>query len=324
MKKLRIYSPDNKENLTIAQMMSPHYDVQWVNKNPDIVFLGSNDNNVYTYNCIRVLCASEHFFPKNIFCDIIISHRSHHDIMQHSLMPFSFGLWEFLDGKNPHFISKNPTKNRHFCMFMYGNKYAGFRNRFYKKMQQRFNNDVHSWGRWQKNIESLATDKGTITAKMPSPKIMEHYRFVLCFENANFYDNFTEKVGDALRAGAIPIYWGGDSIYKYIKKDAFINVKDFKNISDCLNYIAKVDNTPELYQSYIHENPFLNNDFIRSHQPKCVGKQLKQILDTKQFKRTKWDTGFIGKAVFKILFFLYRKLHRCIMLKRYFYRGYTR
>ena len=319
MQPLRIYSKDTQQIPHIAKMMCPYYRVQWVNKNPDIVFLSTNNMDVYTYDCIRVLWGSEHFFPKDIFSDVIISHRQHHDILQHSLMPFSFGLWEFLDGDNPDYISTYPYEKRHFCMFMYGNKYAGFRNRFYKKMQQRFNNTVHSWGRWQRNIESLETDQGTITAQMESHKIMQHYRFVLCFENADFYDNFTEKVGDALRAGAIPIYWGGGSIYKYIKKQAVINVQDFDNIADCLEYIDKVNKDPQLYQSYILENPFIDNQFIRSQHLKQVGRQLKQILDKKFFKRSWWDTGMAGKILFNSLFFLYRKYYRVFSLKRYFF-----
>ena len=319
MQKLRVYNKDNKKDLNLASLLQPHYDVQWVKKNPDVVFFSTTNMDMCTYNCVRILMGSEHFFPRNFFADVIISHRSKHHIMQHSLMPFSFGLWSFLDGKNPDFISKYPKQKRHFCMFMYGNKYAGFRNRFYKKMQKYFDNKIHSWGRWQKNITQLKTDKGIITAQMQSPVIMEHYRFVLCLENADFYDNFTEKVGDALQAGAIPIYWGGDSIYRYIKKDAFINVKDFNSIDSCLEYIAKVDNDPELYQSYILPNPFIDDDFIRNQQPDKVGLQIKQILDTRRFKRKWWDSGIMGKILFEALCFVQRKVLRLVHLKRYFF-----
>ena len=51
----------------------------------------------------------------------------------------------------------------------------------------------------------------------------------------------TEKIINAFYSGAIPIYWGCNSVVQFFNKKAFINVNDFKTFEDCVNYVIHLD-----------------------------------------------------------------------------------
>ncbi len=319
-KTLRVLSHHGHTDVALL-MLGKLYTIQWVNDNPDIAFYDITSNDMYKYDCIRVLVGGEHFIPRLPFTDIMISNFDHHDILWHLLF-VGDDLFNFLDGKNPDFVSRYPHQKRHFCIFMYGNKYAGVRNRLYKKMQKQFYNTVHSWGRQYRNISTLKTEKGTITADMDMHHIIEQYRFSLCIENNKDYYSFSEKAFMALRAGAIPIYWGGDNIYNYIKAEAFINVKDFDSFEQAMAYIAQVDKDPELYQSYILDNPFVDSPYIRRQSMENIGVQLRNLMETQDFKKPFWVKGIMGKIVLYICLRLYKKYWNLKSLKRRFLQFY--
>jgi hypothetical protein len=53
------------------------------------------------------------------------------------------------------------------------------------------------------------------------------YRFVVCFENAASRGYVTEKVVNAMLAGAIPIYWGAPDAAAYFNPRAMVNCADY-------------------------------------------------------------------------------------------------
>lgn len=64
---------------------------------------------------------------------------------------------------------------------------------------------VDSCGRFLHNCDDLKTQYGD-----DKISFLRNYRFNLCPENSNHADYCTEKIFEALAAGCIPIYWGGD------------------------------------------------------------------------------------------------------------------
>jgi hypothetical protein len=67
------------------------------------------------------------------------------------------------------------------------------------------------------------------------------YKFVLAMENKMYKGYITEKIINAFYSGAIPIYWGCNSVVQYFNKKAFINVNDFDTFEDCVNYVIQLD-----------------------------------------------------------------------------------
>jgi hypothetical protein len=84
------------------------------------------------------------------------------------------------------------------------------------------------------------------------------YKFVIAMENSKRYGYITEKIINAFYSGAIPIYWGCNTIVQHFNKKAFINVNDFKTFEDCVNYVISLDN--KTIQKMAEEPIYLDNE----------------------------------------------------------------
>ena len=94
-----------------------------------------------------------------------------------------------------------------------------------------------------------------------------NYKFALAFENTMYPGYVTEKICDIYKSRCIPIYWGSNEVVNDFNPKTFINANDFANFDELVEYIKKVDNNQELYESYFKESIFSNywlnifNDF---------------------------------------------------------------
>ena len=276
------------------------------------------------YDCVRIFTASEHFFPFTLFSDINITNKmfSKNELYYNSEIPWNIGLEEFIKGKKKDFIVSKDTPKTEFANFIYSNKNAKKRNVFLDKMFKRFGNKVHSWGRYRNNIKTLQTPDGEIKFDSDTSTMMRPYKFTLAFENSSRYDSFSEKVTNALRARSVPIYWGGDAIYDFVKKEAFINAKDFNSLDDLVDYIEIVNKDDALYNTYILDNPFQNSDFVKSHFIENFSLELERELESRLLcKKTILKNTMVEKVIFKISHKIYRKFWRLVMLKRRYIGG---
>lgn len=88
---------------------------------------------------------------------------------------------------------------------------------------------------------------------------LRKYKFVLCLENAVFPGNITEKIFDCFFALSVPVYLGAPDINKYIPKNTFINVSDFRSLDDLEKYLDSIDETT--YNTYVENiKTFLKSD----------------------------------------------------------------
>jgi len=116
------------------------------------------------------------------------------------------------------------------------------------------NSSAHGLGPCQKTTDYSLLGTWTHMVEAYKP-----YRFVVAMENTGKRYYVTEKLLNALLAGAIPIYWG-DPIWvkKVFNPKCIIFLQDFKTIQECVEYVYKVDRTPELYQEYVNQPRFVN------------------------------------------------------------------
>lgn len=70
-------------------------------------------------------------------------------------------------------------------------------------------------------------------------ELFKDYKFVLAAENEIVPGYLTEKIVSPLLAGAIPIYWGSDSVLKIINPQSFIFLQNGATISESLDPIVK-------------------------------------------------------------------------------------
>lgn len=146
------------------------------------------------------------------------------------------------------------NKKTKFCDFM-------FRNRTYKNAVKRYN--FYKILNKEKMTDDIQNDK-RFSLEMYNDAVIQHrpYRFSIAFENDIVDGYVTEKIVNSFLAGCIPIYDGTEDVYKYFNKESFINARDFSSLKELVNYVIKVDNTPELYNKYINACP-LDEDKLK-------------------------------------------------------------
>jgi hypothetical protein len=68
-------------------------------------------------------------------------------------------------------------------------------------------------------------------------QVARDYKFIVCFENDLFPGYVTEKLIDAYKCGAIPIYWGDFGKDSNFNKESFFNLRDFDSVADLIDCI---------------------------------------------------------------------------------------
>lgn len=71
--------------------------------------------------------------------------------------------------------------------------------------------------------------RGPVPEKLQT---LARYRFCLCFENSRFDGYVSEKIFDCLFAGTIPIYLGAPDIERYVPRETFIDMRQFRRHRD--------------------------------------------------------------------------------------------
>lgn len=116
----------------------------------------------------------------------------------------------------------------------------------------------------------------TCPSSLSKLKILNKYKFNLCFENCYHelwsWDYITEKITDCFKAKTIPIYYGCYNIEKHIPKKLYIDFRDFKNLNDLVDYLLSIDK--KKYEEMTNEA--LN---FMKNLTKGTTKELKKLFD---------------------------------------------
>ncbi|KAA6500668.1 glycosyltransferase family 10 domain-containing protein, partial [Helicobacter pylori] len=137
----------------------------------------------------------------------------------------------------------DPLK-RGFASFVASNPNAPKRNAFYDALN---------------SIEPVAgggSVKNTLGYNVKNKnEFLSQYKFNLCFENTQGYGYVTEKIIDAYFSHTIPIYWGSPSVAKDFNPKSFVNVHDFKDFDEAIDYVRYLHTHPNAYLDMLYENP---------------------------------------------------------------------
>ncbi|WQT25517.1 fucosyltransferase [Helicobacter pylori] len=137
----------------------------------------------------------------------------------------------------------DPLK-RGFASFVASNANAPVRNAFYEALN---------------SIEPVAgggSVKNTLGYNVKNKnEFLSQYKFNLCFENSQGYGYVTEKILDAYFSHTIPIYWGSPSVAKDFNPKSFVNVHDFNNFDEAIDYIKYLHTHQNAYLDMLYENP---------------------------------------------------------------------
>ncbi len=164
-------------------------------------------------------------------------------------------------------LMKTKTK---FCAFLYSNP-IWFRDQFFHDMAKHYksadalgcccNPNAKPRGETDRVVYNGMQETFYDTAVQK----YEPYKFVIAFENSDILGYITEKLVNPVLARAIPIYFGAPDLFSdgVFNPKSMIHVRDFKNNEECIRYIRKVDETPELYLEYLQQPLFKGNKLPR-------------------------------------------------------------
>ncbi|WQS97034.1 fucosyltransferase [Helicobacter pylori] len=137
----------------------------------------------------------------------------------------------------------DPLK-RGFASFVASNPNAPIRNAFYDAL-----NSIEP-------VTGGGSVRNTLGYKVENKsEFLSQYKFNLCFENSQGYGYVTEKIIDAYFSHTIPIYWGSPSVAKDFNPKSFVNVCDFKDFDEAIDYVKYLHTHPNAYLDMLYENP---------------------------------------------------------------------
>ncbi|GAA7495078.1 glycosyltransferase family 10 [Helicobacter pylori] len=137
----------------------------------------------------------------------------------------------------------DPLK-REFASFVASNANAPIRNAFYEAL-----NAIEP-------VVGGGSVKNTLGYNVKNKnEFLSQYKFNLCFENSQGYGYVTEKILDAYFSHTIPIYWGSPSVAKDFNPKSFVNVHDFNNFDEAIDYIKYLHTHQNAYLDMLYENP---------------------------------------------------------------------
>jgi hypothetical protein len=151
-------------------------------------------------------------------------------------------------------------------------------------------------GNWPWNMENY---KGFLKHKFKY-KIQNKYKFNFIIENAVVDNYISEKILDSFVSLSVPVYFGSPMIDKYIPKECFINIKDFQNNDELLNYLENMDD--DIYNKYIknilkYRNEIFEKFSTKNNFAKPVYKWYKKNINP----NLEYDESFFDKEEEKIV-----------------------
>lgn len=244
-----------KNNNFLHNLLARHYEVRIVDDPQVLIFTHYGHRN-RLYSCKKIFYTQERYSPDWKQCDAAITsaycrhprayyfpffaaHRYGKNLVQHTAVD----------------VDRILAENRGFCSFLhkYANRSVAPRNRFFLELNRR--KKVDAGGPAFNNIGHLIPG----VAGEAKKAFLQRYRFHVSFENRISPGWTTEKFTDAFEAKTVPIYWGDEHALQWFNPKSFINVRKFRNFSECCDYIVHLENSPQEYARYLQEPPFLNN-----------------------------------------------------------------
>ena len=102
-------------------------------------------------------------------------------------------------------------------------------------------------------------------------------------ENKHCQGYVTEKIINAFYSGAIPIYWGSNDINTFFNPKSFINVSNFKNFQECVEYVVNISNEEihQIQKEYIYQSNdlvyLINDNYNSQNENKILNKYIIKI-----------------------------------------------
>ena len=125
---------------------------------------------------------------------------------------------------------------------------AAFRTNYIKNMMKFAH--IDHYGECLRNKENTDKQRGGVSWHDTKIQLMQGYTFALAMENTKGDGYITEKIFDAYIAGAIPVYYGTEKIFRYMPRASMLYVEDFPSEEALVLHMKRIERNESLYASY--------------------------------------------------------------------------
>jgi len=257
-----------KDSFYFTEIMKKHYDVVIENdlNKCDILFTGPFGNQKVMEHPFKLYYTGENRrddFVNNKYC-FSYNYNNHPN---HYTLPIYYTTTNFKRIKQENRIMTPRTK---FASFLFSNGGVKVRNEIFKSLSDY--KRVDSGGRFANNIGGPVPPLQTIPWQ-------SQYKFSLSCENVIAPGFITEKIVHGYHAGSIPIYWGTETIREELNTKSFINVSEFVNMKELIEYIIEVDNNDQLYQDILNQPLLVNNEYNPDYTEDAIALKIKELFE---------------------------------------------
>jgi alpha(1,3/1,4) fucosyltransferase len=204
----------------------------------------------WAFNGLKIYITGENMVPDFDQCDLAFSPLEDLHDPRCIRLPYYAQVLPTMGSliRGPEWQPQSYLNRPMFCSFVASNPRGSFRNAFFKKLNRL--KKVDSAGRHFNNFGSRIDDK---------LNFLKNYRFNLAFENSQSPGYVTEKLIEPLLMGCIPIYWGAPDVAKDFNPACMINVSDFSDFGEAIDYILQADRDESIRLRHLSAPVFQNN-----------------------------------------------------------------
>ena len=193
---------------------------------------------------------------------------------------YGFPLYKKLQEPRP---LVNKTK---FCICIISNDSESFRKEFIKKLtESTHHRSIDCYGKLFKNKTSDIIDK-TSWYNPAIFDIIKEYKFMICMENSQVENYWTEKIVNGYIGNTIPIYWGDPNITDIFNSKSFININTL-GMEKGIELIKELDSNDTMYNMMYNEPSILSNKYDKYYHEDYYKNYMtnifQKVLDQKKF-----------------------------------------
>jgi hypothetical protein len=140
---------------------------------------------------------------------------------------------------------------------------CGARNNRQQYLEQLMEHmEIHSYGRCHHNKDE--PESSTVSKYQRKLDIGGEYFFWFTAENSNAESYVTEKIYDALNAGAVPVYFGASNVQRFIPHPSAVIMADQYSPKELATLLTNIAEDPKEYEKYLawKKQPY-SKDFER-------------------------------------------------------------
>jgi GR25 family glycosyltransferase involved in LPS biosynthesis len=199
------------------------------------------------------------------FSDILTNHN------------YNFGLYFIYHGFPLYKKLKEPRimyPKTKFCICIISNENASFRKEFVMELMKY--KHVDCYGKLFKNTYNDIID----TTSWYNPHIMDiikDYKFMICMENTQVTNYWTEKIINGYIGNTIPIYWGDPNICDIFNTKSFIDINTL-GIENGIQIIKTIDNNHMIYEDMFKSPLVTENLYDEQYDMNYYNKYMNNIF----------------------------------------------